>query len=130
MLKNNPEVSAVSSNVFRGGSSRAPPAIFEENVIQAGFMPVNHLSSNSQQPWRRPPKASDINNCEALIFFLQGSLKLYILFLIIQQEIFDFSKKLIIWCVNPVQQFFVATALRLACINAEVYYTELSITKR
>ena len=32
MLENNPEVSAVSPNASGGGSSRAPPATFEENV--------------------------------------------------------------------------------------------------
>ena len=79
MLENNPEVSTISPSALRGGFFRAPPATFEENVTQAGFTPVNHPSSNSQQPWGRPPKASNINDCKALVFLLQGSLKLYIL---------------------------------------------------
>ena len=130
MLENNPEVSTISPSAPGGGSSRAPPATFEENVTQAGFTPVNHPSSNSQQPWGRPPKASDINNHEALVFLLQGSPKLHMLLLVIQQEIFDFSEKSIVWCANPAQQFFVAAALGLARIDAEVYHAELSTTER
>ena len=50
MLENNPEVSTISPSALRGGFFRAPPATFKENVTQVGFMPVNHPSSNSQQP--------------------------------------------------------------------------------
>ncbi|KAL4744247.1 P-loop containing nucleoside triphosphate hydrolase protein [Aspergillus terricola var. indicus] len=61
---------------------------------------------------------------------LQGSPKLRALLPILQQQIYEYGEKSIIWTINPAEQFFIAAALLLCHIDYRVYHAELDTDER
>ena len=49
---------------------------------------------------------------------------------IIQQQLYHYGEKSIVWCCNPAQQFYVLSALKLCRIDCRTYHAELTHAER
>ena len=75
-------------------------------------------------------KTFNISNLDALQYFLKDFSKLRAILLIIQDEVFLYHEKFLIWCLNSEDQYYVILTFNLNDIDVRVLHANINNIKQ